>query len=82
MIEFFIHNRIIYIILININRLDFYILVYDLNESHIHPSTCSSALRASLKSGRFFYISGWMSCVSNKLFYSWHGESYIYNELV
>ncbi|KAK7297245.1 hypothetical protein VNO77_48717 [Canavalia gladiata] len=47
-------------------------LVYDLNESHIHPSTCPSALRTSPKSGGFCDISNWLSCVSNKLFHSWH----------
>uniref|UniRef100_UPI002E778B9C ribosomal protein S12 n=1 Tax=[Bauhinia] glauca var. hupehana TaxID=228522 RepID=UPI002E778B9C len=38
----------------------------------MHPSTCSSALRASPKSGGFRDISDWLSCVSNKLFNSWH----------
>lgn len=49
---------------------------HDLNESHIHPSTCSSALRTPPKSGGFRNISDWLSCVSNKLFNSWHVESY------
>nr|AFK45045.1 unknown [Lotus japonicus] len=48
-----------------------------MNESHIHPSTSSSALRASPKSGGFGDISDWLSCLSNKLFHSWHGKSYI-----
>ncbi|RYR37770.1 hypothetical protein Ahy_A09g042658 [Arachis hypogaea] len=52
--------------------------IYDLNKSHIHPSTSSSALRTSPKSGEFCDISDWLSCVSNKLFHSWHGESYTY----
>lgn len=51
-------------------------LAHDLNESHIHPSTCSSTLRASPKSGGFRDISDWLSCISNKLFNSWHVESY------
>nr|AXF84093.1 ribosomal protein S12 [Ammopiptanthus mongolicus] len=38
----------------------------------MHPSTRSSALRASPKSGGFRDISDWLSCVSNKLFHSWH----------
>nr|QBC71942.1 ribosomal protein S12 [Gisekia sp. GY-2019] len=38
----------------------------------MHPSTCSSALRTSPKSGGFRYIFDWLSCVSNKLFNSWH----------
>nr|YP_009575450.1 ribosomal protein S12 [Crocus cartwrightianus]YP_009575536.1 ribosomal protein S12 [Crocus sativus]QBJ06074.1 ribosomal protein S12 [Crocus cartwrightianus]QBJ06160.1 ribosomal protein S12 [Crocus cartwrightianus]QBJ06250.1 ribosomal protein S12 [Crocus sativus] len=38
----------------------------------MHPSTCSSTLRASSKSGGFRDISYWLSCVSNKLFNSWH----------
>uniref|UniRef100_A0A6N2MV16 Small ribosomal subunit protein uS3 C-terminal domain-containing protein n=1 Tax=Salix viminalis TaxID=40686 RepID=A0A6N2MV16_SALVM len=49
---------------------------HNLNESHIHPSTCPSALRASPESGGFGDISDWLSCVSNKLFNSWHVESY------
>ena len=51
-------------------------LVHDLNESHIHPSTCSSSLRTSPKSGGFRDFFDWLSCVSNKLFNSWHVESY------
>ena len=51
-------------------------LAHDRNESHIHPSTCPSALRASPESGGFGDISDWLSCVSNKLFNSWHVESY------
>ena len=50
--------------------------VHNLNESHIHPSTCSSALRTSPKSGGFRDVSDWLSCVSNKLFNSWHAESF------
>nr|YP_010579896.1 ribosomal protein S12 [Hypericum monogynum]UZS76688.1 ribosomal protein S12 [Hypericum monogynum] len=38
----------------------------------MRPSTPSSSLRTSRKSGGFFYPSGWLSCVSNKLFNSWH----------
>nr|YP_009674231.1 ribosomal protein S12 [Salix gracilistyla]YP_009674232.1 ribosomal protein S12 [Salix gracilistyla]QDK59187.1 ribosomal protein S12 [Salix gracilistyla]QDK59188.1 ribosomal protein S12 [Salix gracilistyla] len=38
----------------------------------MHPSTCPSALRASPESGGFGDISDWLSCVSNKLFNSWH----------
>nr|ASA37187.1 ribosomal protein S12 [Lobelia montana] len=38
----------------------------------MQPSTRSSTLRASLKSGRFCDISDWLSCLSNKLFNSWH----------
>nr|QBC72833.1 ribosomal protein S12 [Viburnum cylindricum] len=38
----------------------------------MHPSTCSSTLRASPKSGGFCDISDWLSCISNKLFNSWH----------
>nr|WQM48195.1 ribosomal protein S12 [Griffitharia hemsleyi]WQM48196.1 ribosomal protein S12 [Griffitharia hemsleyi] len=38
----------------------------------MHPSTCSSSLRTSPKSGGFRDISDWLSCVSNKLFNSWH----------
>nr|YP_008575136.1 ribosomal protein S12 [Eucalyptus obliqua]YP_008575221.1 ribosomal protein S12 [Eucalyptus radiata]YP_008575306.1 ribosomal protein S12 [Eucalyptus delegatensis]YP_008575391.1 ribosomal protein S12 [Eucalyptus verrucata]YP_008575476.1 ribosomal protein S12 [Eucalyptus baxteri]YP_008575561.1 ribosomal protein S12 [Eucalyptus diversifolia]YP_008575646.1 ribosomal protein S12 [Eucalyptus sieberi]YP_008575731.1 ribosomal protein S12 [Eucalyptus elata]YP_008575816.1 ribosomal protein S12 [Euc len=38
----------------------------------MHPSTCSSTLRTSPKSGGFRDISDWLSCVSNKLFNSWH----------
>nr|UYC28998.1 ribosomal protein S12 [Oryza nivara]BCZ50518.1 ribosomal protein S12 [Oryza nivara] len=38
----------------------------------MHPSTCSSTLRTSLKRGRFSSISYWLSCVSNKLFNRWH----------
>lgn len=53
-----------------------FVLAHDLNESHIHPSTCSSTLRTSSKSGGFRDISDWLSCVSNKLFNSWHAESY------
>lgn len=49
---------------------------HDLNESHIHPSTCSSALGASPKRGGFGDISDWLSCISNKLFNRWHVESY------
>ncbi|MCE3050581.1 hypothetical protein HAX54_047610, partial [Datura stramonium] len=48
---------------------------HDLNESHIHPSTCSSMLRAPPKSRGFRDISDWLSCISNKLFNSWHIES-------
>jgi hypothetical protein len=40
------------------------------------PSTCPSVLRASLESEGFGDISDWLSCVSNKLFNSWHVESY------
>lgn len=53
-----------------------FIPVHNRNESHIHPSTCSSALRASPKRGGFRDISDWLSCVSNKLFNGWHAESY------
>ncbi len=59
------------------NEIGFFLL-YDLNESHIHPGTRSSALRASPKSWGFCDVSNWLSCVSNKLFHSWHGELYIY----
>ena len=45
---------------------------HDLNESHIHPSTCSSTLRTSFKSGRFLNIFFLLSSVSKKLFNSWH----------
>nr|YP_009054859.1 ribosomal protein S12 [Triticum timopheevii]YP_009057258.1 ribosomal protein S12 [Triticum turgidum]YP_009057340.1 ribosomal protein S12 [Aegilops searsii]YP_009057422.1 ribosomal protein S12 [Aegilops sharonensis]YP_009057951.1 ribosomal protein S12 [Aegilops longissima]YP_009058033.1 ribosomal protein S12 [Aegilops bicornis]YP_009058115.1 ribosomal protein S12 [Aegilops kotschyi]AIG90451.1 ribosomal protein S12 [Triticum aestivum]AIG91107.1 ribosomal protein S12 [Aegilops speltoides va len=45
-----------------------------MNESHIHPSTCSSTLRASFKRGRFSSISYWLSCVSNKLFNRRHSK--------
>nr|YP_010636603.1 ribosomal protein S12 [Saxifraga aristulata]WBQ49075.1 ribosomal protein S12 [Saxifraga aristulata] len=38
----------------------------------MHPSTCSSALRTSPKSGGFRDISYWLSCVSNKLLNGWH----------
>nr|YP_010991450.1 ribosomal protein S12 [Crepidium purpureum]WOX61816.1 ribosomal protein S12 [Crepidium purpureum] len=38
----------------------------------MHPSTCSSTLRTSSKSGRFRNIFYWLSCVSNKLFNGWH----------
>ncbi|GFP98277.1 30S ribosomal protein s12 chloroplastic [Phtheirospermum japonicum] len=54
----------------------FFVSVHDLNESHIHPSTCSSTLRTSPKRGGFRDISNWLSCISNKLFNSWHVESY------
>ncbi|XXG73057.1 hypothetical protein AAC387_Pa07g2038 [Persea americana] len=53
-----------------------FVLAHDLNESHIHPSTCSLMLRTLSKSGGFRDISDWLSCVSNKLFNSWHAESY------
>ena len=53
-----------------------FVPAHDLNESHIHPSTCSSTLRAPPKSGGFRDISDWLSCISNKLFNSWHVESY------
>jgi len=46
--------------------------IHDLNESHIHPSTCSSTLRTSFKSGRFLNIFFWLSYVSKKLCNSWH----------
>ena len=58
------------------NFLSFVSPVHNLNESHIHPSTCSSALRTSPKSGGFRDVSNWLSCVSNKLFNSWHAESF------
>lgn len=58
----------------------FFVLVYDLNESHIHPSTGSSALRTSPKSGGFCDISDWLSCVSNKLFNCRH-IIHIYNKI-
>uniref|UniRef100_UPI0030E0915A ribosomal protein S12 n=1 Tax=Myosurus apetalus TaxID=2071495 RepID=UPI0030E0915A len=38
----------------------------------MHPSTCSSTLRTSPKMSGFFYFFYWLSCVSNKLFTSWH----------
>ncbi|CAH9120441.1 unnamed protein product [Cuscuta europaea] len=50
----------------------FWVSTYNINESHIHPSTCSSTLRTSPKSGRFRDISYWLSFISNKLFNSWH----------
>lgn len=50
----------------------YFVPAHDLNGSHIHPSTCSSTLRTSPKSGGFCYIFYWLSCVSNKLFNSWH----------
>lgn len=53
-----------------------FVLADDLNESHIHPSTRSSTLRASLKSRGFCDISDWLSCISNKLVNSWHVDSY------
>nr|YP_009861002.1 ribosomal protein S12 [Spatholobus suberectus]YP_009861003.1 ribosomal protein S12 [Spatholobus suberectus]QKI32266.1 ribosomal protein S12 [Spatholobus suberectus]QKI32267.1 ribosomal protein S12 [Spatholobus suberectus] len=46
-----------------------------MNESHIHPGTRSSALRASPKSWGFCDVSDWLSCLSNKLFHSWHSGS-------
>lgn len=54
----------------------FFVPAHNLNESHIHPSTRSSALRTSPKSGGFLDISDWLSCVSNKLVNSWHVKSY------
>lgn len=53
-----------------------YVPADNLNESHIHPSTCSSTLRTSPKSGGFRDISDWLSWISNKLFNSWHVELY------
>ncbi|KAK3021598.1 hypothetical protein RJ639_045231 [Escallonia herrerae] len=47
-------------------------IAHDRNESHIHPRTCSSTLRASLKIRGFCDISDGLSCISNKLFNSWH----------
>ena len=61
---------------IDTEKITSFVLVRDLNESHIHPSTCSSALRTSSKSWGFRDISDWLSCVSNKLSNSWHVESY------
>ncbi|EPS74396.1 hypothetical protein M569_00359, partial [Genlisea aurea] len=52
----------------------FFVSAHDLNESHIHPSTCSSTLRTSPKGGGFRDISNWLSCISNKLFNGWHVE--------
>ena len=42
----------------------FFVTIYDLNESHIHPSTCFSALRTLLKREGFRDISDWLLCVS------------------
>ncbi|WZZ53112.1 hypothetical protein YC2023_053219 [Brassica napus] len=52
------------------------LIIYDLNESHIHLSTCYSSLRAFPKRRGFCEILDWMSCISNKLFNGWHTESY------
>nr|YP_009670950.1 ribosomal protein S12 [Passiflora arbelaezii]YP_009670980.1 ribosomal protein S12 [Passiflora arbelaezii]QCX30232.1 ribosomal protein S12 [Passiflora arbelaezii]QCX30233.1 ribosomal protein S12 [Passiflora arbelaezii] len=38
----------------------------------MHPSTYSSALRTSSKSGDFGGISDWLSCLSKKLLNGWH----------
>nr|AKZ30833.1 ribosomal protein S12 [Scaevola filifolia] len=38
----------------------------------MHPSTCSSTLRASAKRGGFFSLLNWLSCISKKLVNSWH----------
>ena len=60
------------VLIIDTGKIVSFVRAHDLNESHIHPSTCSSTLRTSSKSGRFPDISYWLSCVSNKLFNSWH----------
>jgi hypothetical protein len=64
------------VLVIDTGKIVSFVLAHDLNESHIHPSTCSSTLRTSSKSWGFRDISDWLSCVSNKLFNSWHAESY------
>ncbi|TMW94143.1 hypothetical protein EJD97_010690, partial [Solanum chilense] len=52
-----------------------FMLTHDLNKSHIHHSTCSSMLRSPPKSEGFLEIFDLLSCISNKLFNSWHVES-------
>ena len=42
----------------------FFVPIHDLNESHIHPSTCFSALRTLLKREGFRNIFDWLLCVS------------------
>ena len=72
----FFHSIYSLVLVIGTGTIVSFVRAHDLNESHIHPSTCSSTLRASSKSGGFRDISDWLSCVSNKLFNSWHVESY------
>lgn len=60
------------VLLVDTGKILLSVRIHDLNESHIHPSTCSSTLRTSFKSGRFLTIFFWLSYVSKKLCNSWH----------
>ena len=60
------------VLLLDTGKILLSVRIHDLNESHIHPSTCSSTLRTSFKSGRFLTIFFWLSYVSKKLCNSWH----------
>jgi len=65
------------VLVIGTGKIVSFVRTHDLNESHIHPSTCSPTLRTSSKRGGFRDISYWLSCVSNKLFNCRHIIIYI-----
>ena len=60
------------VLLVDTGKILLSVRIHDLNEPHIHPSTCSSTLRTSFKSGRFLTIFFLLSDVSKKLCNSWH----------